>query len=49
MLTRNWTVKAEALYVDLGKSSVPGFGGPGYVSRFTNTAVIARGGVNFKW
>ncbi|HZO47847.1 MAG TPA: outer membrane beta-barrel protein [Xanthobacteraceae bacterium] len=49
MLTRNWTVKAEALYVDLGKSSVPGNGGPGYVSRFTNTAVVARGGVNFKW
>ncbi len=49
MFTRNWTAKVEALYVDLGKSSVPGNLGPGYVSRFTNTAVIARGGVNFKW
>jgi outer membrane immunogenic protein len=50
MLTQNWTVKAEALYVDLGKSSVTSANfGPGYVSRFTNTAVVARGGVNFKW
>jgi outer membrane immunogenic protein len=50
MFARNWTVKAEALYVDLGKSSVTGVVfGPGYVSRFDNTAIIARGGINYKW
>jgi outer membrane immunogenic protein len=49
MFARNWTVKGEALYVDLRDSTVQGNDGPGYVGRFTNTAVIARGGVNFKW
>jgi len=49
MFSRNWTAKVEALYVDLGKSTVQGNSGPGYVGRFTNTAVIARAGVNFKW
>jgi outer membrane immunogenic protein len=50
MLTRNWTVKAEALYVDLGKSTVGDLtASPGYTGRFTNTAIIARGGINYKW
>jgi outer membrane immunogenic protein len=49
MLTSHWTAKAEALYVDLGSSSVQGFFGAGYTGRFTNTAVLARFGVNYKW
>ena len=49
MLTRQWTVKAEALYVDLGDKSVQGLGGSGYVGSFSNTAVIARVGANFKF
>lgn len=51
MLNRNWIVRAEALYVDLGDknvfvaSNVPG----AYRSRFSNTEVVARGAVLFKW
>jgi len=50
MLSRQWTVKAEALYVDLGDSSttLSPLGG-GYGATFTNTAVIARVGANFKF
>jgi outer membrane immunogenic protein len=42
------TIKAEALYVDLGsdtKTSQAGF----YSSRFRNTAVVGRVGVNLRW
>jgi outer membrane immunogenic protein len=42
------TVKAEALYVDLGSkthTTVDGF----YTSRFKNTAVVGRLGLNLKW
>ena len=42
------TVKAEALYVDLGSkthTTADGF----YTSRFKNTAVIGRLGLNLKW
>jgi outer membrane immunogenic protein len=49
MFSEHWTVKAEALYVDLGTSEVQGFFGTGYVGRFTNTAVMARVGLNYKW
>jgi outer membrane immunogenic protein len=41
------TVKAEALYVDLGNETVAGTGL--YVSRFKNTAVVGRLGLNLKW
>jgi outer membrane immunogenic protein len=47
--TEHWSAKAEALYVDLGKSTVQGFFGAGYSGQFTNTAVISRLGVNYKW
>jgi outer membrane immunogenic protein len=52
MLSRNWIVRAEALYVDLGDKTVnvplivPG---GTYRTRFTNTDVIARAAVLFKW
>ena len=41
------TIKAEALYVDLGRETVTGSGS--YTSRFKNTAVIGRLGLNLKW
>jgi outer membrane immunogenic protein len=50
MLTRNWIVRAEALYVDLGSETVVGPPpNTNYRTRFTNTDVIARGAVLFKW
>lgn len=42
------TVKAEALYVDLGKRSQLGPGST-YLSHFKNSAVVGRLGVNLKW
>jgi outer membrane immunogenic protein len=50
MLSRNWIVRAEALYVDLGSETVVGPPpNANYRTRFTNTDVIARGAVLFKW
>lgn len=49
MFDPHWSAKVEALYVDLGSSTVQGFFGAGYSGRFNNTAVIARAGVNYKW
>ena len=46
-VTNNVTVKAEALYVDLGRETVRGSGN--YTSSFKNTAVIGRLGLNLKW
>ena len=50
------TLKAEALYYDLGRRTIavnviPGSGGvgTGYNSRFETNGVIARGGINFKF
>jgi outer membrane immunogenic protein len=42
------TVKAEALYVDFGRDTVAGNVGT-YVSRFKNTAIVGRLGLNLKW
>ncbi|HZO47623.1 MAG TPA: outer membrane beta-barrel protein [Xanthobacteraceae bacterium] len=41
------TVKAEALYVDFGRDSVRGTGS--YTSRFKNSAIVGRLGLNLKW
>ncbi len=51
MLTRNWTLAMEALYVDLGKSdTVVDVADPAdSQSHFTNQAVIGRVKVNYKW
>jgi outer membrane immunogenic protein len=49
MFAQHWSAKVEALYVDLGKSTVQGFFGPGYTGRFDNTAIVARAGLNYKW
>jgi outer membrane immunogenic protein len=43
------TVKAEALYVDLGRDTVRPLFGLGYTSRFKDAAIIGRLGLNLKW
>lgn len=43
------TIKAEALYVDLGRKTVTSTSATDYTSRFKNTAVVGRLGVNLKW
>jgi outer membrane immunogenic protein len=52
-LTQNWTVRGEALYVDLGQSDrivvTPVPGGDTYSGRFANELVIVRAGFNYKW
>jgi outer membrane immunogenic protein len=42
------TVKVEALYVDLGRSTQTRSDGD-YTSRFKNSAVVGRLGLNLKW
>lgn len=53
MLSRNWTVKVEALYADFGSSTANApFGsnvGLNYRSRFEHEVVTVRGGLNYKW
>jgi outer membrane immunogenic protein len=51
-ITPRVTLKAEALYVDLGRATVstPNTAtSDGYTARFKNSAVIGRLGVNLKW
>jgi len=43
----NWTVKAEVLYVDLGSQTVTAKYGCRF--SFRDTAVVARGGINYKF
>jgi outer membrane immunogenic protein len=49
--TRNWTVRAEALYVDLGRTTIdaPNAGSSGCRFGFKNRYVIGRLGVNYKF
>jgi outer membrane immunogenic protein len=42
------TVRAEALYVDLGSRTLEDQGGQ-YRARFKNTGIVGRVGVNLKW
>jgi len=61
MFSPNWTLKAEALYVDLGNTTISSSGGNCYDpdcfdsiygstnTKISNTAVIARVGVNYKF
>ena len=48
MLNRNWTIGLEALFVDLGKSSVSTVGNF-KTTRFSNQAVIGRVKLNYKF
>jgi outer membrane immunogenic protein len=50
MLSRNWTIGLEGLFVDLGRSSVSGtFGGGTKTTKFSNQAVIGRVKLNYKF
>ncbi len=61
MFSPHWTLKAEALYVDLGNTTMSRSGGNCYDydcfdsiygstnTKISNTAVIARVGVNYKF
>jgi outer membrane immunogenic protein len=48
VIASNLTAKAEVLYVDLGRGNATDIFGD-YISRFKNTAVVGRLGVNLKW
>jgi len=43
------TVKVEALYVDFGRDTVRGATSLAYTSRFRNSAIVGRLGLNLKW
>ena len=55
--TPSWSVKAEYLYYDLGRTNLQvlnlagpaGAGGPGYNLRFENDGHIVRAGLNYKF
>jgi outer membrane immunogenic protein len=51
MLTRNWTIGLEGLFVDLGRTSVNNGSpfGTDKTTRFTNQAVIGRVKLNYKF
>jgi outer membrane immunogenic protein len=54
MLSRNWTIRAEALYYDFGHKSASATFDNGneratYTTRFNNTLLVGRFGLNFKW
>jgi outer membrane immunogenic protein len=49
MLSRNWTVGLEALFVDLGKSSVFDSKNSGKTGNFQNQLVIGRVKLNYKF
>jgi opacity protein-like surface antigen len=52
MLTRNWTIGLEGLFVDLGRSSITGTCSEGCITkttRFNNQAVIGRVKLNYKF
>lgn len=53
MWSPNWSIKAEALFVDLGRSTATlnyDDGGPKVAKvKFSNKAVIGRIGINYRW
>ena len=50
MLSQNWTVGVEALFVDLGNSTTNfNFDGTNKVAKFSNQAGIGRLKLNYKW
>jgi outer membrane immunogenic protein len=46
MLNRNWSLRLEGLFVDLGKKSIRA---NDKTTTFSNQAVIARVGLNYKF
>jgi len=49
MFNPHWTARAEVLYVDLGNSTANGTWRGIKTEGFSDTLVMARGGVAFKW
>ena len=49
MWTRNWTIALEALFVDLGKTTIHGQNDASKVGRFSNQAVIGRVKLNYRF
>jgi outer membrane immunogenic protein len=50
MVARNWTVRVEGLYSDLGDTTVSGRAfGLLYTSKFKNELAVARAGFSYKW
>ena len=51
LLSQNWTVRLEGMFVDLGRSEVNtnNFGGTDKRAKFSNQAVIVRGALNYKF
>ncbi len=50
MLTQNWTLGLEALFVDLGSNTANfNFDGTQKAAKFSNQAVIGRVKLNYKW
>jgi opacity protein-like surface antigen len=51
MLSRNWTVRAEALWYGFDKKTVTGntINNLTYTTQFTNNVLVGRFGLNFKW
>ena len=45
----HWTVRVEGLYVDLGQRTVNAISNNSVEGVFSNSAVIGRIGVNYKW
>jgi outer membrane immunogenic protein len=50
MVARNWTVRVEGLYSDLGDTTTTAFVfGGNYSAKFKNELVVARAGFSYKW
>jgi len=55
IVSRNWTFRVEALWYDFGSKFATGTGGPAldelatYTTKFNNTVLVGRVGLNFKW
>jgi outer membrane immunogenic protein len=50
MWWNNWTVRVEGLYVDLGQQTVSSISNGGaFQATFSNSGVIGRIGLNYKW
>lgn len=49
MMNRNWTLRLEGLFVDLGRSTAPEVEDSGKRTKFSNQAIIGRVGMNYKF
>jgi outer membrane immunogenic protein len=49
MVSRNWTFRAEALWYGFEKQTINNIFAGTYTTRFTNSVLVGRLGLNFKW